>query len=95
MVSGTAPNPAGSVELLSMWVAPFARGRGVGESLVTAVIEWARQERSSRVDLAVYESNERALALYRRCGFVDAGAQADHVPGTPIERKLAYFLDSR
>ena len=95
MASGTAPTPTGSVELLSMWVAPFARGRGVGESLVTAVIQWARQERASRVDLAVFEGNERALALYRRCGFIDAGSDDDHGRGTPTERKLVYALDAR
>ena len=94
MASGTAPTSTGSVELLSMWVAPFARGRGVGESLVTAVIQWARQERASRVDLAVFEGNERALALYRRCGFIDAVSDDHHGRGTPTERKLVYALDA-
>jgi ribosomal protein S18 acetylase RimI-like enzyme len=93
MASGTAPNPTGSVELLSMWVAPFARGRGIGEALVTAVLEWGRQARASKVELGVFESNEHALALYRRCGFVDAGSQSDHGRGTPTERRLVRFLD--
>jgi len=95
MASGTAPNPTGSVELLSMWVAPFARGRGIGEALVTAVLEWAREAQASRVDLAVFESNQRALALYRRCGFVDAGSQPDDGRATPTERRLVCFLDRR
>jgi ribosomal protein S18 acetylase RimI-like enzyme len=86
MVSATAPAPEGSVELISMWVAPFARGRGVGDSLVHAILEWAREQQAMQVVLAVHENNERALALYRRHGFVDAGA------GTGIERKLARSL---
>ncbi len=74
MVSATAPNEDRTIELISMWVAPFARGHGVGDSLVTAVIEWARGQRAARIALAVVESNERAVALYRRHRFVDAGA---------------------
>jgi ribosomal protein S18 acetylase RimI-like enzyme len=86
MVSATAPTPEGSVELISMWVAPFARGRGVGDSLVDAIIGWAREQQASKVTLAVYGNNQRALALYRRHGFVDAGV------GTGIERKMARSL---
>src|SRR5215471_15787599 len=59
MTSATAPSPDGSVELLSMWVAPFARGQGVGDALVNAVIVWACQQQASRVALAVFEGNER------------------------------------
>jgi GNAT superfamily N-acetyltransferase len=72
MVSAIAPNPEGSVELISMWVAPVARGHGVGDSLVHAVIEWAREQNAARVALAVFDTNHRALALYRRHGFVEA-----------------------
>src|SRR5262249_11940928 len=67
--SGTAPKPDGSGELISMWVAPFARGRGVGDALVNAVIEWAREQQASTVALGVLEGNERAVAFYRRHGF--------------------------
>jgi ribosomal protein S18 acetylase RimI-like enzyme len=74
MVSATAPSQDGTVDLISMWVAPFARGRGVGDSLVAVVIKWARQRRAARVSLAVVESNEHAVALYRRHGFADIGA---------------------
>jgi ribosomal protein S18 acetylase RimI-like enzyme len=74
MVSSTAPHEYGTVELISMWVAPFARGQGVGDSLVAAVIEWARERRAGRISLAVVESNAHAVALYRRHGFTDIGA---------------------
>ncbi len=74
MVSATVPNQDGTIELISMWVAPFARGRGVGDSLIAAVIEWALERMVARISLAVVESNQHAVALYRRHGFTDAGA---------------------
>ncbi|HLY00859.1 MAG TPA: GNAT family N-acetyltransferase [Candidatus Cybelea sp.] len=73
MVSATAPDRDGMIELISMWVAPFARGCGVGDSLVASVIRWARERRAARISLAVVESNRHAVALYRRHGFTDAG----------------------
>jgi ribosomal protein S18 acetylase RimI-like enzyme len=77
MASGTKPNADGEVELISMWVAPFARGRRVADALVDAVITWARGQRIDRVALDVMESNDRARAFYRRQGFVDQGRTPD------------------
>jgi ribosomal protein S18 acetylase RimI-like enzyme len=88
MSSGTALNPDGSIELISMWVAPFARGRGVGDALVDAVIEWANEQRASRVTLGVLEGNERAVAFYRRHRFIPVGPSA----GIVTERRMARSL---
>ena len=57
------------VELISLWVEPFARGRGVGDALVAAVLEWA----NGPVRLVVKAANHAAVALYRRHGFTDTG----------------------
>jgi ribosomal protein S18 acetylase RimI-like enzyme len=88
MASATAPGSDGEVELLSMWVAPFARGHGVGDALVNAVIKWAGEQQASRVALAVFESNERAFALYRRHGFIEAGDRVGGGSSTVAERKM-------
>jgi ribosomal protein S18 acetylase RimI-like enzyme len=88
MASATAPNPEGAVEIMSMWVAPFARGHGVGDALVNTIIQWAREQQASRVGLAVFEGNEHALALYHRHGFIDVGAIASTSGGTVTERKM-------
>jgi len=79
-------------ELISMWVAPFARGQGVSDSLVAAVVQWARGQRAVKIALAVFESNEHARALYRRHGFADAGATAGADHGE-VERQMV--LDFR
>lgn len=65
---------ASTVELVSMWTDPDARGRGIGRALVDAVVAWAD---GSTVELWVTRGNERALGLYERCGFVTTG---DHQP---------------
>ncbi|HVB51617.1 MAG TPA: GNAT family N-acetyltransferase [Acidimicrobiales bacterium] len=71
MVSGVLGNQR--VELISMWVAPFARGRKVGDALVDSVIQWAEELNITSVELSVKEDNILAIALYTRHGFADAG----------------------
>ena len=55
-------------ELISMWVAPSARRRGVGSRLVDAIAEWARAEGALTLVLDVREHNASALALYASRG---------------------------
>jgi len=61
--------------LISMWVAPEARGRGVGDMLVAEVLGWARAHGRRRVFLDVGERNGPARALYERAGFVVSGVR--------------------
>ncbi len=78
MVSATAPGEDGRIELISMWIAPAVRGRGVGDEAVRQVLAWAREEHpSSRVRLSVKTDNGYATRLYERHGFVDAGPSPD------------------
>jgi GNAT superfamily N-acetyltransferase len=63
----------GELELVAMWVAPGARGHGVGDALVEAVVGWGRSQGARRLVVEVLASNQVAIDLYRRQGFVDAG----------------------
>jgi ribosomal protein S18 acetylase RimI-like enzyme len=73
-----AHRPAGAAaELISMWVAPEARERGVADQLIDHIEAWARHEGAVRLHLAVAAGNERAAALYRRHGFADTGELGD------------------
>ena len=85
MVSATAPGRDDGVELISLWIAPFARGRGVGDAAIDCVVAWARAEYGdASVVLSVKTDNKPALHLYRRYGFTDAGPS----PDAPTERLM-------
>lgn len=75
------------VELISMWVAPTARGHGVAGQLIDAVADWAAgQDRSTY--LMVRSGNTRARKAYERAGFVDRGVPAGWPADEPPERRM-------
>jgi ribosomal protein S18 acetylase RimI-like enzyme len=61
------------VELVSMWVAPGFRRRGVAQSLIAEVVVWARATGASAVGLGAADGNDAAIAAYERAGFVLTG----------------------
>lgn len=63
----------GRPSLISMWVAPAARGTGTGIALLGAAEEWARQAGHEELLLGVVEDNLPALRLYERAGYVPTG----------------------
>jgi ribosomal protein S18 acetylase RimI-like enzyme len=65
--------PDGVADVVSMWVRPSARGRGVGEALIGATADWAKARDHAALVLWVTESNTAARRLYDRCGFALTG----------------------
>lgn len=59
--------------LYAVWVAPWARGRGVGAALMRAVIARAEELGFPRIVLDVGDHNAPAIALYERFGFEPTG----------------------
>jgi predicted N-acetyltransferase YhbS len=69
----------GSSGIRAMAVAPAARGRGVGQTLVAACVERAREAGAS-------EWLPDAIRLYERCGFVrdpDSDLRASEIMNVP------------
>ncbi|RZT20781.1 ribosomal protein S18 acetylase RimI-like enzyme [Kribbella sp. VKM Ac-2569] len=74
---GEAPQTA---ELVSMWVAPAGRGKGVGNALMTAIEDWARGVGAATLELSVVPGNDPAHNLYLRHGYVDTDELGDLMP---------------
>lgn len=93
MATGVQGDVEGSVGLISMWVSPEARGRGVGDRLMQAVEQWGLEQGATTLRLAVMPDNEQASALYERHGYADTGELGEPGPdGGPRERILAKRL---
>jgi ribosomal protein S18 acetylase RimI-like enzyme len=58
------------IGVLGMGLLPQFRHQGIGTRLMAHALEAARDFGFARVELTVYRSNENAIALYRKAGFV-------------------------
>jgi ribosomal protein S18 acetylase RimI-like enzyme len=65
--------PKGEACLVALWVSASARGRGVGEALVSALQAEAHSRGLSRLVLDVAHANRAAIRLYARMGFTPTG----------------------
>jgi GNAT superfamily N-acetyltransferase len=73
LVAGIVADSTEAAELVSMWVDPSWRGRGIGAQLVEAVAGWAIDGGFKRLRLWVAAGNDTAERLYSRLGFVRTG----------------------
>ena len=65
----------GEAEILTLAVAPAARGKGLGRSLLQAAINKAQDMGAQTMFLEVGADNPRALALYAGLGFAKVGTR--------------------
>lgn len=90
MASGVPAHAPGVAEVISMWVHPAARGRGVGDRLLGEVERWARARGARTLRLAVAEGNRAATGLYLRHGYRQTGELGDLMPdGVQREKIMA------
>jgi ribosomal protein S18 acetylase RimI-like enzyme len=73
--------------VVSMWVAPQARRKGVGQCLIETVEQWSGQRGFSHLLLDVVSNNTAAIAFYQKCGFCFTGATGPY-PNDPKLREL-------
>ena len=76
-----------TAEVVSMWVRPGFRGRGVGETLIEATASWAKSHSFATLSLWVTESNAPARRLYARCGFTPTG-ESQPLPSDPSQTEI-------
>jgi RimJ/RimL family protein N-acetyltransferase len=63
---------------LGMLVDREWRGCGVGSALLQATIDRARDQGLHKLCLEVFAHNTAAIALYRKCGFIEEGHRVKH-----------------
>ena len=61
-------------ELKRMWIAPEARGHGVGRRLLVELERHARDSGAAAVRLETNRALTEAIALYRRSGYAEVPA---------------------
>ena len=86
-----APDAA-TASLYQVWVAPQARGQGIGAALLDAAIAWARARRAAALHLGVTAGDGAAARLYRRAGFVDVGAPEPRAGTDLFEQAMVLAL---
>ncbi|WP_329482340.1 GNAT family N-acetyltransferase [Kribbella sp. NBC_01510] len=77
MAGGLLAEEPEAAELVSMWIAPAGRGQGVGDALMTAIEDWARDAGARVLKLSVVDGNDPAHNLYLRSGFADTDELGD------------------
>ena len=81
MATGTPDEDNGNrAQLISMWVDPAARGRGVATALITAIAHWAARYGAATLALSVMPDNAAARRTYEKNGFIMSRESCDLLP---------------
>jgi diamine N-acetyltransferase len=70
-VSGNRP-----IELVRIYAGKAYIGQGIGPALMQACLDIASKRGCDSMWLGVWERNPRAIAFYRKWGFIEVGTQA-------------------
>ena len=89
MATGIPGGESGEAELISMWVAPKARGQRVGDTLINEIESWAGTGGCTRLMLLVKADNLTAIRLYERNGFAFVPSASINEDGErPMAKKI-------
>ncbi|KKB38991.1 GNAT family N-acetyltransferase [Bacillus thermotolerans] len=65
-----------SLEIERIYIKSSFQGHGLGKYLLNKAIEMAMERNKRKVWLGVWEENEKAIAFYKKMGFVQTGAHS-------------------
>ncbi|QHZ47370.1 GNAT family N-acetyltransferase [Bacillus sp. NSP9.1] len=83
--------------LFRTWLHSRAQGLGIGKKIMSYTLDWCRRHSLHKLCLTVFPSNEAALALYKKSGFIIEGVQKEQILANGIfedEVLMAYFFES-
>ncbi|GAE24825.1 acetyltransferase [Halalkalibacter wakoensis JCM 9140] len=81
--------------LFRTWLHEDAQGKGIGKQIMDYTLTWCRRHQLHKLCLTVFASNEVAIHLYKKAGFIIEGKQKDqaYLNGTyEDELFMAYFF---
>lgn len=65
----------GETDMMNVAVAPAFRRKGIGERLILSLIDQLKDQQSHCLTLEVRISNDTAIALYQKLGFIQVGCR--------------------
>lgn len=68
----------GEADMMNLAVDPRFRRKGIGEKLVTQLVDRLRNNNVSRITLEVRQSNSSAISLYSKLGFEQVGCRPNY-----------------
>jgi [ribosomal protein S18]-alanine N-acetyltransferase len=80
------------MHLLNVTVAPAEQGRGHGRALLEVLVQMCEDRGDDELWLEVRPSNERALRIYRRFGFLPRGVRKRYYPAAGGTREDAVVM---
>lgn len=80
------------LHLLNISVRRDLQGQGIGRKLLDRVVSLARKEKMGSILLEVRPSNDRALDVYERYGFLQIGKRKGYYPAANNTREDAIVM---
>ncbi|PUA20629.1 ribosomal-protein-alanine N-acetyltransferase [Glaciimonas sp. PCH181] len=80
------------VHLLNISVHGDLHGRGIGKCMLDKVVALAREQAMTSVLLEVRPSNQRAITIYQRYGFIRIGMRPAYYPAAGDSREDAIVM---
>lgn len=65
-------------QITTFGIAPSFQGQGLGKFLLFNMIEEAKSLKANQMSLEVRVSNQKAIALYQKCGFQSVAIRKDY-----------------
>lgn len=71
---------AGEVTLMNIAISPQQQGKGAGQHLLQFLFDYSRQNNQQEIWLEVRGSNQNAIHLYQKLGFVEVDIRKGYYP---------------
>jgi RimJ/RimL family protein N-acetyltransferase len=61
------------------WIHPDSQGLGIGKEIMNYTLRWGKGNELHKIWLTVFSSNEKAVNVYEKVGFIKEGTLRDQV----------------